>query len=139
MSHAVQKDSAIAGGLRRLHFPLGKAKPDPDVDAVAQTLLAALALGAVVCQRQEGYDLRSRCVLVPVSPPVFEFLPVDGSASESFTLTYQQAREIFEQAADEAINQSLPWSPTELALKPSKKLLSMIRRSRELRSKQTQD
>jgi CRISPR-associated protein Csb1 len=133
ISHAVQTTVLSLAGLRRLHFQLGKSNPNPDVDSVAHTLLAALALAGVAYQRQDGYDLRSRCLLVPASPAVFELLPSDSSAAQSFTLDPGSARKMFEQSTEEAIKHRLPWLPKELSLRPRKQLLGMIRRSRELR------
>ena len=48
--------------LRRLRFPIGGAAK-PETDLAARTVLAALALTAVCLLDEEGYDLRSRCLL----------------------------------------------------------------------------
>lgn len=61
MRYAEQTVVLSLAGLRRLGF--GGA-----ADTAARTVLAALALLAVVAMEQRGHDLRSRCLLVPIPP-----------------------------------------------------------------------
>ncbi|HVS14905.1 MAG TPA: type I-U CRISPR-associated RAMP protein Csb1/Cas7u [Thermoanaerobaculia bacterium] len=123
--------------LRRLRFP--KCSDGSPIDAgdrrraedAARTALAALGLAAVACQRENGYDLRSRCALRPLSPLQIDLLPGDGSDPRSFSLDAAGARELLHQAADSAAKAGLPWSKEPLTLKPAPKLVGLIRRSRE--------
>jgi CRISPR-associated protein Csb1 len=133
ISHAVQTTVLSLVALRRLRFPLNDQRR-AETDAAAHTLLAALALAAITYQRDDGYDLRSRCLLVPSNAPVFEMIPADGSAPTAFLLTTAEARRILEAASEEARKCGLPWSTEKLRLQPSKKLIQLIDKSRGART-----
>ena len=80
--------------LRRLRFPLdAEGAPIPDdrrrkVETAAHTALAALGLASVVLAFDEGFDLRSRCVLVPTAKLEFELL---GRAGERRPVSLDRA------------------------------------------------
>lgn len=136
ISYALQTTVLSLPALRRLHFPLDGKPSNAEVNGAARTLLAALALASVVYLRQEGYDLRSRCLLVPEEPLVFEVLSNDGSpVSERFSLPPTVARETFEAAVEKVRAVGLPWPETgreEIRLTPSQELIDLIRRSEAL-------
>jgi CRISPR-associated protein Csb1 len=120
--------------LRRLRFPLHWGeRSDPQSDVAARTLLAALALSGLVALREQGYDLRSRCLLVPEEPLVFEVIPNDGSPIQHrFVLPVEDVPQLFRQAVNEVRKAGLPWpedGQEEIALHPSPQLVELIRRS----------
>jgi CRISPR-associated protein Csb1 len=131
ISHAIQTTVLSLIALRRLHFPAGKAKPDPATDHATQAMLAALALCAITYQREEGYDLRSRCVLIPTGPAQFELVGSDATQLRAFDLDVAGATALFREAVTK-LPAALSWKPRELALKPSDDVLQLIRISREL-------
>jgi CRISPR-associated protein Csb1 len=138
IDYAVQTTVLSLPALRRLRFPTdasGKTldgKSRLDAERAARTALAALALAAVSCHRDEGYDLRSRCALVPTGPFVLEIVPADGSECAKYTLSPAGAAEILRGAHEKAAKAGFPWERVPLALKPAPKLAELIRKSREL-------
>ena len=125
--------------LRRLRFPSGEGangtegrwNPSTATDFAAQILLASLALCAIAYQRQEGYDLRSRCVLIPSAPAHFEILGTDLGQVQKVTLDAAGARGLFNQAV-QALPRELGWDPKKFPLEPSDDVLRLIEKSREL-------
>ncbi len=139
IDHAVQTTVISLPGLRRLRFQDrvdGTRLDDgrrPVAEAAARTALAALALAAVVYLRETDYDLRSRSLLVPVEPLVFDFVRRDGG-SDPYTLDRQGAIELLRTAADRAAAVGMGWEPGPHTLKPTPKLARLIQVSREAAS-----
>jgi CRISPR-associated protein Csb1 len=78
--------------LRRLGFER--------YDAVeVRVMLAALGLYALTLRAAAGWDLRARCALVPSDDMRFELIGPAG-ARESFALTADEARALFEAAVE---------------------------------------
>lgn len=124
--------------LRRLRFPARPdgTKLDPkqrrETELAARTALAALALCAIAYQRENGFDLRSRCALRPLTPLKLELIPGDGSEPQEYSLDRDTARELLQQATSAAEAAGLPWRKKPLDLVPAPKLVGLIRKSREL-------
>ncbi len=122
--------------LRRLRFPTmpdGSALDGQRAQAepAARTALAALGLAAAALAFEEGFDLRSRCVLVTDSPVTFEMVARDGTTAP-FYLTSADALKLVAEAADRAAAAGLPWRAGELLLRPAPRLVELIRRSQQL-------
>ena len=132
ISRAVQTTVLSLPALRRLRFPLNGTGPEPNVDLAARTALAALALFAATLVREQGADLRSRCLLYPTAPIVWELLDRPGDGPRQFDLTRGQAREVYQKAVQEARDAGLPWMEQEMVLKPSRQLLDLVRQSQLL-------
>lgn len=121
--------------LRRLRFP---TRPDgsaldgerAQAEVAARTALAALSLAAAALAFEEGFDLRSRCVLVTDSPVTFEMVARDGTTTP-FDLTSADALKLVAEAADRAAAAGLPWRTGELLLRPADRLVELIRRSQQ--------
>jgi CRISPR-associated protein Csb1 len=131
MSHAVQTTTLTLAGLRRLRFPDEKGKLSPDRDAAAHVTLAALALAAVAYQREQGYDLRSRCLLIPEDEPRFELI-TSIKEMTPFTLSGDEAATLLARAVKAATQAGLPWREEPLVLRPKEALLELVRKSRDL-------
>jgi CRISPR-associated protein Csb1 len=131
MSHAEQTTVLSLPGLRRLRFPDAKGKLDPARDTAAHVALAALALAAVALQREQGYDLRSRCLLVPEEESRFE-LVMTTRGSETFALAADAAVSLLTLAVNEAKRAGLPWHDKPLELRPKEALVELVRKSREV-------
>jgi CRISPR-associated protein Csb1 len=131
--YAVQTVVLSLPALRKLRFMTGLdgvALVDRDsVESSARVALAALAVAAVVHQRARGYDLRSRCLLVPDGGLVLEIVKPDGS-SETRTLDVAGANELVREAAANATSAGLGWQRQPIKLKPAPKLVALIKRSR---------
>jgi CRISPR-associated protein Csb1 len=141
MSHAVQTTVLSLGGLRRLRFqrtcagePIPKERRDA-AESAARTSLAALALAAVVYQRENDYDLRSRSILVAKEPLTFEIVGRDGGEPRRFTLGKSGAAALLKAAEANAREHGLGWDPKPITLTPAPKLAGLIRKSRELSSR----
>lgn len=123
--------------LRRLRFPTdaagelltGDARPVAEV--AARTALAALGLASTVLAVGEGFDLRSRCVLMATGPLDFELLDRSGK-SVKFELDEAQAISLLEEAVSAAVDAGLAWESEELMLEPSDRLVDLIHRSHDL-------
>ncbi|AUX19869.1 CRISPR-associated protein [Sorangium cellulosum] len=138
MSHAVQTTVLSLGALRRLRFQTacsGERLPAEQRDAAetaARTALAALALAGIVYQRDQGYDLRSRSILVAKEPLVLELLGRDGGEPERFSLSRAEAVALLQGAEQKAREHGLGWDPKPITLTPAPKLVGLIRKSREV-------
>ena len=123
--------------LRRIALPVDAAGERLDGDArvaaetAARTALAALGLLAMVLAFEEGYDLRSRCVLVADGPLTIEMV---GRASEAvdFSVSAAEAVGLFNEAAEAVRAAGLPWEAEPLRLVPAAQLVDLVQRSREL-------
>jgi CRISPR-associated protein Csb1 len=136
ISHAVQTVVLSLAGLRRLRFQQrsdGTPLPPDQRDAAetaARTALAALALAAVVYQRKEGYDLRSRSLLVAAEPLTLEVLGRNGGEPRRYVL--DQPHDLLALASDAATKLGLGWNTEPLMLVPTPKLAYLVMKSREL-------
>ncbi len=123
--------------LRRLRFPTapdGSAVDDDQRDAAesaARTALAALGVAAAVLAFDAGFDLRSRCVLVPTRPLEFE-LVAGGGERATFGLTPDEALTLVRDAAEAADRAGLAWRVGERTLRPSARLVELVRRSQDV-------
>lgn len=114
--------------LRRLRFPL-QGKADAEVDAAARTTLAALGLAAATLAFEAGSALRSRCLLWPDGPMVWELLERPGEEPKKYSLTSEEAVELLNRATEDARQAGLPWPEEPLVLKPSQALVELVRLS----------
>lgn len=131
ISRAVQTAVLSLAGLRKLAFPIDGARSDGSDDA-ARMLLAALGVAAIALQREQGYDLRSRCLLVPTEPLTVEIVAANGGEPERFALDSAAAAELVAQAAKGVREAGFAWSGEEIVLTPEQKLVDLVKRSEEL-------
>jgi CRISPR-associated protein Csb1 len=123
--------------LRRLRFPTlpdgsaVQADQRREAEVAARTALAALGITAAALAFEDGFDLRSRCVLVARRPVAFESVARDGTVTR-FGLTGAEASGLVAEAADRAAAVGLPWREGEMSLRPSERLVELIRRSQKL-------
>jgi CRISPR-associated protein Csb1 len=138
IEHAVQTVVLSLAGLRRLRFPVRsngqhfKGKERILAEDAARTALAALALAAVVYQRENDFDLRSRSLLIAENPLCFELLGRDGQEPQCFDLDRQGAAKLLADAVARAEKLGLGWNSQALVLTPAPKLVKLITVSREL-------
>lgn len=127
ISHAVQHVVLSLAALRRLRFPVNGAATS-NTDIMGRTLIAALGLVAICLQNEDGYDLRSRCLL-DGEPGAFEF--VGRGATSKFSLDRDQAATLLSESATEATKNGLPWPLEPVILKPSNALAKLVTESRK--------
>ncbi|HEY6312668.1 MAG TPA: hypothetical protein VIY52_17965, partial [Streptosporangiaceae bacterium] len=120
--------------LRRLRFParvdrsLLEGHLRQEAELAARAALAALGLTAAALAFEQGFDLRSRCVLVATGPVTFEAVGRDGTA-RPFDLASADALKLVAEAAERAAAAGMPWRDGELSLRPADRLVELIRRS----------
>jgi CRISPR-associated protein Csb1 len=131
--YAVQTVVLSLPAIRRLRFVTGiDGKPLANRDAVesaARTGLAALAVAGIVHQRERGYDLRSRCLLVPDGDLMLEVVHGDGKIAQR-SISIAGANKLVDHANAAAKAAGLAWEREPVRLKPAPKLVALIRRSR---------
>lgn len=117
--------------LRRLRFPLNGTQ-NPEVDAAARTVLAALGLCAATLAFEAGIALRSRCLLWPEGPLTWELLERPGTDTKRFHLNGDQAQALLTDAVAHAKEVGLPWpekGAEPVILQPSPELVKLVRLS----------
>lgn len=127
LAYAEQQTVLSLAALRRLRFPVGGVI-QADRDVAARTVLAALALAAICFLDEDGYDLRSRCLL-DGKPGTMAFVG-RGEVSE-FTLDASAATGLVAEAAVGAKGLDLPWPEAPLVLEPSPDLSRLVVESRK--------
>lgn len=130
---AVQTVVLSLPALRKLRFATDLAgKPLENrekAESAARVALAALGLAGVVHHRESGYDLRSRCLLVPNREMALEIVYADGK-TENRSLSTEQANKILANAMASAEGLGLGWQREPVKLRPAPKLAALIKRSR---------
>lgn len=135
---ALQTTVLSLAGLRRLRFPAnadGELLPPErrgKAESAARTTLAALSLVAMALHREMGFDLRSRCALVPESPFLLELVDADGGPSENYSLSADEARALLGDAHARSREVGMGWTREPIRLTPAPKLVDLIRRSRSV-------
>lgn len=115
--------------LRRLSFPVDGGNTEQQ-NQFGRALLAALGLALLDSQYQEGYSLRSRCMLVPEDEPKVELIGPTSKDVEQLKLSRGQAIEAFKALCNRAMAAGLPVSDQVVELTASAKLEELIRESR---------
>ena len=136
IDRAIQTTVLSLAALRKLRFVTatdGKLL-DPaarrEAELAARTAVAALAVAAIAYQREQDYDLRSRCLLVPQEAPELELVPRYGGDSQKFEISVESAAELLRDAAAAAADAGMGWSTEQVRLVPAPKLKDLIRKNR---------
>ena len=132
ISQAVQTTVISLAALRRLRFQ-GHSR---EAETAARTAVAALGVVSIAYQYEMDYDLRSRCLLIPDHPLRVELVGRDGSPAETTEINKPAAGTLLAQAAAHAAEQGIGWKTGEIRLKPSPKLIDLIKHSREMSATQ---
>ncbi|MGH9505671.1 MAG: type I-G CRISPR-associated RAMP protein Csb1/Cas7g [Terriglobales bacterium] len=113
--------------LRRLEFP-GAA---PEAKTAARCAIAALGIVAATLSGAGGEALRSRCLLWPEGPMVWELLAAPGAEPEKFGTGTGQAIALLATAAAAAAAAGLGWRTERVTLTPGENLSELVRKSQE--------
>jgi CRISPR-associated protein Csb1 len=114
--------------LRRLCFPAGSAS-NSEADAAGRTVLAALGLCAATLAFESGLALRSRCLIWPEEPMLWELLAKPGGEPERFSLSADEAIALLKEAVAAAKAAKLEWEEKAIELVPQAKLADLVRLS----------
>jgi len=133
IEYALQTTVLSLPGLRRLRFPDKDGKASVERDNAARTVLAALALAAVAHQIEAGWDLRSRCLLIPTTDVIPVEIVKTSASGDRFILTASESVKLFKAAVREASDHGLTWKEeaTEIELRPMDKLVDLVREGRK--------
>jgi CRISPR-associated protein Csb1 len=114
--------------IRKLRFPV-YGKESPEVNAAGRAVLAALGVLALALQLEEGYQLRSRCQLIPATEPEFEWLGSIASDRTVSRIDAGAAREAFNALYQKAKTAGLSWREEPITLTPEEKLVKLVQMS----------
>lgn len=128
IEYAEQTTTLSLIGLRRLHFPIN-GSANEGADLAGRVVLAALGLCAGTLAFESGVGLRSRSLLWPDGLMVWELLERPGTEPRQFEVESDRAIALLNDAIDAARATDLPWREEPVVLKPSKKLLNLVRLS----------
>jgi len=112
--------------IRKLRFPDAKGQSSVEKDVAGRAVIAALGLFAVTLHQEDGYQLRSRCLLVPVDAPEFELIGRTEKDRETFLLDAETAETALKQALATAETKGLKWHPGRIELQPRPDLLKLV-------------
>lgn len=114
--------------LRKLRF--AGHKPSDDATVSARTAVAALGCAAIAYSWRAGYDLRSRCLLVPESGSdlMVEMVAPNGTATTVGAFTADAAQQVVADASQRAAADGLVWSG-DLEVEPSDVVLGLLEQS----------
>ncbi len=138
LDYAVQTTVLSLPALRRLRFPRNVKGDRLDRTAAAaasnaaRLTLAALGMAAVALQRDEGFDLRSRCAFAPEGPLAVEIVGRDGGVQGPYVLTSVGSLALLEEASAAAAKHGMGWRKEAIDLTPAPKLVGLIRKSRQV-------
>jgi CRISPR-associated protein Csb1 len=138
IEYAEQTTTLSLIGLRRLRFPVNGA-PTAELDTAARTTLAALGLCAATLAFESGMGLRSRCLLWPDGPMMWELLDRPGDAPQTYLVSGDEAVKLLEASVNAAKAAGLPWAERPILLKPSAELIKLVRLSQNLGTAEESD
>jgi CRISPR-associated protein Csb1 len=127
LEYAEQQTVLSLAALRRLRFPVGGVVKS-EVDLAGRTVLAALGLAAICFLDEDGFDLRSRCLL---DGKLGEMHFVGRGETTPFGLDADGAAQLVAAAASEAKAIGLAWPEEPLVLQPSADLAKLLVQSRK--------
>jgi CRISPR-associated protein Csb1 len=126
---AVQTTVLSFTQLRKLRFPDAGGASAAERDTAGRAVIAALGLYAVTLQQEEGYQLRSRCQLVPVESPQFELIGRMQAKEDErvlFALDSACAFAALQSAVGEAEGHGLTWQAGRIELQPRPDLVRLV-------------
>lgn len=132
IDYAEQTTVLSLPALRRLRFPINGGAPTPESDAAGRTVLAALALTASALAAENGYDLRSRCLLWPEEALQWELLEKPGAKPSVLSIDAESAIRTLKEAVAAAEKTGLTWRKEPLRLTPAPQLVELLQRSQEI-------
>ena len=131
IEYAEQLTTLSLIALRRLSFPVNGTASN-EANQAGRAVLAALGLCAWTLAFEPGMGLRSRCLLWPKDALEWELLDKPGQEPQRFALDRSSALRLVQDAYAASKAAGLNWMEEPLTLKPSDKLVKLVRKSQEL-------
>ena len=125
-SEAVQTTVLSLTQIRKLSFPDTNGARVVEREVAGRAVIAALGLYAVTLNQEEGYQLRSRCQLVPVEAPQFELIGRTEKERDRFDLDSATAEAALKRAIQAAEKQGLKWHSGRIELRPRPDLVKLV-------------
>ncbi len=133
VDYAEQMTVLSLPALRRLKFPPeGQTTSTRETNLAAQTAIAALGLCAANLASERGLDLRSRCLLWPEEVATWQLLGRPGSDPVDLELDADTTVDLLAESVEALHAAGLPWRTEPLILRPSEKLVKLVRKSQQL-------
>jgi CRISPR-associated protein Csb1 len=123
---AVQTTVLSLTQLRKLHFPDANGTAAPERDVAGRAVIAALGLLAVTLHQEDGYQLRSRCQLVPSEAPRFEVIGRTEKEHDTFELDSAAAEAALRGILETARKSGLTWRAGKIELQPRPDLVKLV-------------
>lgn len=114
--------------IRKLRFPI-TGNSTSEVDVAGRAVIAALGVVALALQIEEGYQLRSRCQLIPVETPQFEWLGRTSAERHLDEISTEAALGALDSLSAHAKSLGLIWEEEIIRLEPEKKLVDLVAKS----------
>lgn len=124
--------------LRQLKFPVAadgsEFSPEQRIEAelAARSALAALGLLGLSAAVEGGFDLRSRCVLIPEESPTIELVGTSLQDKTTFELSSESARSVLGEAVAKVNDSGLAWNDQDTVLTPRDDLVTLVVNSRDI-------
>lgn len=138
IEYAEQLTTLSLIALRRLSFPVNGME-SAEANQAGRAVLAAIGLCAATLAFESGMGLRSRCLLLPEDARKWELLDRPDQKPQGFSLDRSSALRLVQDAYDASKSAGLDWMEEPLTLKPSKKLVELVRMSQKLAVKESTD
>lgn len=129
MRYALHIATLSLPALRECRFPSQDGGQTAARNVAGRLMLGALALRMLALQIENGYDLRSGCLLVPEEEPQVELVGRLGQTVAAWPIVDAPTRELLEAAIDTGREEGLDWSGQSLSLVASADQLELLRRS----------
>ncbi len=124
---AVQTTVLSLTQLRKLRFPTADGARSADRDIAGRAVIAALGILAVTLQQEDGYQLRSRCQLVPSDAPKFKLIGrTEKEHPDTFDVDSAAAAGALQAALVAAGKVGLKWNSESIRLQPRPDLVKLV-------------
>lgn len=130
IDYALQIATLSLPALRECRFP-ENGNSSSERDIAGRVMLASLGLRMLALQVDQGYDLRSGCLLVPEGEPIFEMVDRLGQVAGSWSAISLPTREILDAAVAGGKSNGIDWSEGDISLRASEAQLELLRQSLE--------
>lgn len=133
IEYAEQNTAISFNAIRRLRFPLKKGdRSTTAVDIAGRAYVASIGILGAVLAIENGYDLRSRCMLRSTKSVEWEILGRPGEPDEKMTITKADALKLYQDALAMALATKLQINLKEIVLTPKEDFIKMVEKSAAL-------
>ena len=128
--YALQRAVISLPMIRRFKFPVNGNLTNEANEAARAVLVASAILG-VCLSSEKGMDLRTRTLLVPETPALWEAVMTKGEVHQ-LEIGVDEAVRLYNEAVEKAESAGLPYHTEPVELTPSKGLIDLVRKSKEI-------